>query len=332
MPKITYLLRRIAEMDKKAVWQTARKVHKRSGKSTLSAFVDIVRCGFTYGAGYMDYLVFEFDALTPAQRATYVTRGKNNAYVSRFNPKEHWHILEDKAAFLAKIGPLAGRDWLDLRTDSLEQFRAFCEKHRKFAVKPLDATCGRGIEFPENVTDPDALYAQCKESGQVLVEEYVVQHPEVSAIYPHSVNTLRFCTILCNGKVHLVFSSLRIGNGKTVDNLNAGGMAVLVGEDGRISTVGADKDGVAYETHPMTGVTLKGTPIPFYQESVDMVKAAAAAIPELGYIAWDVAVTETGPLLIEANHFPGHDIYQFQVHLGPDKLGLVPRFEAACKE
>ena len=60
-----------------------------------------------------------------------------------------------------------------------------------------------------------------------------------------------------------------------------------------------------------------------------MVKKAALQIPELGYIAWDVAITETSPLLIEANHFPGHDIYQFQVHLGPDKIGLLPRFEKA---
>ena len=36
--------------------------------------------------------------------------------------------------------------------------------------------------------------------------------------------------------------------------------------------------------------------------------------------------------MIEANHFPGHDIYQFQVHLGPDRLGLVPRFDAAIGE
>ena len=29
--------------------------------------------------------------------------------------------------------------------------------------------------------------------------------------------------------------------------------------------------------------------------------------------------------------FPGHDIYQFQVHLGPDRIGLAPRFDKAIE-
>ena len=81
----------------------------------------------------------------------------------------------------------------------------------------------------------------------------------------------------------------------------------------------------------MTGVDLIGARIPMYHEAVDLVKQAALHIPELGYIGWDVAVTAERPVMIEANHFPGHDIYQFQVHLGPDKLGLVPRFDAAVE-
>ena len=62
-----------------------------------------------------------------------------------------------------------------------------------------------------------------------------------------------------------------------------------------------------------------------------LVKRAALTVPELGYIGWDVAVTEKGPVIIEANHFPGHDIYQFQVHLGPDRIGLAPRFDKAIE-
>ena len=327
--KIGYLIKRIAEMDKKAVWQTAKKVHERSRKPTLLAFADIVRCGFKYGAGYMDYLVFEFERLNAAQRATYITRGVNNGYVRRLNPKEGWSLLEDKCEFLRRIGDLAGRDWLDLRDCTDEQFADFCQKHTKFVVKPIDATCGKGVEFPEAVADPAAFRQTCLQNGQVLAEEYVVQHPAIARIYPGSVNTVRLCTIRVKAPAQVVFSSLRIGNGRSVDNLNAGGMAVIVGEDGRISTVGADKDGKAYEAHPMTGVTLKGCEIPFYKEAVELVVRAAEHFPQTGYIAWDVAIAEKGPLLIEANHFPGHDIYQFRVHLGEDRVGLKPRFDKA---
>ena len=66
------------------------------------------------------------------------------------------------------------------------------------------------------------------QGGQYLVEAFIVQHPLVSHIYPLSVNTLRLVTIKNHDTVHLVFFSMRIGNGKRVDNLNSGGMAVIV--------------------------------------------------------------------------------------------------------
>ena len=111
-----------------------------------------------------------------------------------------------------------------------------------------------------------------REGKQYLVEEFIVQHPDISRIYPLSVNTLRLVTISRGGKVRLVFSSMRIGNGKRVDNLNSGGMAVLVDEEtGKICTPGADKDGKAYFQHPMTGVDLIGCEIPMYREAVDLV-------------------------------------------------------------
>ena len=332
MPNLNYIFKRIAGMDYGALLETTRKVHVRSGKGTLASLADIVACGFRYQAGYMDYLVFEFDRLTAAQRATYITRGKNNAYVRLLNPRENWHILEDKVEFLKRFEGIHGREWIDLRETDEAGFESFCEKHPQIVVKPLDGTCGRGIEFIETQTRIVGLFDMLREGRQYLAEEFIVQHPDISRVYPLSVNTLRLVTIKNHDTVHLVFSSMRIGNGKRVDNLNSGGMAVIVDmQTGKISTPGADKDGKAYDRHPMTDVPLVGVQIPFYQESVALVKRAALTVPELGYIGWDVAVTEKGPVIIEANHFPGHDIYQFQVHLGPDRIGLAPRFDKAIE-
>ncbi|MEM1483675.1 sugar-transfer associated ATP-grasp domain-containing protein [Oscillospiraceae bacterium PP1C4] len=334
MPNLKYIVKRIAEMDYKAMVRTARTVHGRTGKNTLVTLADMVICGFKYQAGYMDYLVFEFYTLTAAQRKTYITRGQNNRYVRLLNPQENWHLLEDKVEFLKRFDGFHGRDWIDLRETSQSEFAAFCETHPKLVVKPLDGTCGHGIEFFE-ISDKSkitGLYDMLMQGKQYLVEDLIVQHPDISRIYPLSVNTLRLVTIKNKDTVHVVFSSIRIGNGKRVDNLNSGGMASLIDiETGKISTPGADKEGKAYFQHPMTGVELIGVQIPMFHEAVDLVKRAAMKIPELGYIAWDVAVTDKAPIIIEANHFPGHDIYQFQVHLGSDKLGLVPRFDKAVE-
>ena len=334
MSRISFLLRRLANMDTSGLKQAVATVAERSGRGKLSVFADMCGCAVKYRAGYTDYRLFEFDSLTPAQRATYVTRGKNNEYVKRLNPKEHWGMLEDKTSFLRRFDGLHGRDWLDLREATAEDFAAFLTRHPRYVVKPVDGTCGRGIELLEAGTeDPASRYETCRQNGQVLVEEYVVQHETFAKPYPLSVNTLRLVTMRGEGREpEIVFSCIRIGNnGRRVDNLNSGGMACIVDlEKGIISTDGADKDGLLYTEHPTTGVTLKGTPLAYTKESEALVKEAARRLPELGYVGWDVAVTEHGPILIEANHFPGNDIYQFRVHLPESRVGLGPRFDAAA--
>ena len=335
MGKLQYLIRRAANMDLSGLKSAVSVVSKRCGRPKFFVLCDMLGCAVKYRAGYTDYRLFEFDSLTPAQRATYVTRGKNNEYVRRLNPPQYWNLLSDKTQFLRRFDGLHGRLWLDLRQAGFEEFEAFCQRNPLFVVKPLDGTCGRGIELLDasQIADLHARYDECIQNGQLLVEQYVVQHEDYARIYPLSVNTLRLVTITRpGGQPAIVFSCFRLGNnGRRVDNLNSGGMAAIVDlEKGCISTPGADKDGLLYSEHPFTGVTLKGAPLAFTREAAQLVKEAALRIPELGYVGWDVAVTPNGPILIEANHFPGNDIYQFRVHLGPDRIGLAPRFDAAA--
>ena len=264
-----------------------------------------------------------------------MTRGKNNEYVKRLNPSQYWPLLNDKTAFLQRFDGLHGREWLDLRKTTFETFDDFCRRNPQFVVKPLDGTCGRGIELFDaaQIDDLRARYDACLQNGQFLVEQLVIQHEDYARIYPLSVNTLRLVTMTKpGGQPAIVFSCIRLGNnGRRVDNLNSGGMAALVDlEKGCISTPGADKDGKLYSEHPTTGVTLKGAPLAYTREAAQLVKEAALRISELGYVGWDVAVTPDGPILIEANHFPGNDIYQFRVHLGEDRIGLAPRFDEAA--
>lgn len=330
MANLKYVVNRVVNMDYGSMLRIARTVRHRTGKNTLGILIDIIRCGMKYEAGYMDYLVFEFYQLTDAQRATYITRGVSNSYVRLFNPRVHWHILEDKVEALRRFGELSGRDWIDIRESGREGFEEFCVRHQNLVVKPIDGTCGKGLDFIETSDHSRivGLYDMLMQEKQYLVEEHLQQHEDLNKLYPLSVNTLRLVTMTVGQDVYLMFHSIRLGNGKRVDNLNSGGLAALIDPDtGCISTPGADKDGYVFESHPITGTRLVGAKIPFFEESVEMVKKAALRIPEMGYIAWDVAVTPKGPSLIEANHFPGHDIYQFQAHLGPDRIGLKPRFD-----
>ena len=53
------LLGYIKRMNKKAMMEKVRSIAARAGRSRPAVFCDMVLCGLRYGAGYMDYDLFE---------------------------------------------------------------------------------------------------------------------------------------------------------------------------------------------------------------------------------------------------------------------------------
>ena len=76
----------------------------------------------------------------------------------------------------------------------------------------------------------------------------------------------------------------------------------------------------------MTGKKIPGTQIPYWEEAKKMCLEAMKVVPQVRFVAWDVAITEKGPVFIEGNSFPSHAIPQFAAHF-PDGVGILPRFE-----
>lgn len=313
MKRIKFILKRIFDMDFKAIFETVSNIHKKSGKSRIVLFIDIIWCGFKYGAGYRDYEYFEFYTLNAEQRATYIVRTTNNLITMHCNKREYYHFLDDKVDFNTRYNDYLKRDWLDFPNSSKEDFMKFIEGKTAIIVKPVDACCGVGVE-KLNVQDfesYDAMYEKLKTMPNAhLLEDYVIQHSKMMELYPYSVNTCRITTLLVGDKVNIVYAVLRIGNNaKVVDNLNNGGMfAPINAETGEVYLPACDKQNIKYEVHPMTGVAIRGFKIPCWDEAIKLVTEASFVTPEIRYCGWDVAITENGPLFIEANHLPGYDI------------------------
>lgn len=335
MKKVIYLIKRILLMDYKGLFKTVGEVHKKSGKGRIKLFFDIVKCGLKYGAGYKDYQLCEWYNLNDEQRATYVTRGINNRIVQLLNDPNFYYIIDNKIEFNTRFKDFLFRKWLDMAKADIKEFKTFLSGLDFIISKPADEACGRGVEKIK-VSDfgsAEELYAHLKNINSGLVEECIVQHKDISAIYPLSVNTYRIVTVFTEGKPHVVYAFIRIGNGgRFVDNINAGGMAAPVNiETGVIEYAAFDKDSIYYESHPYTGCTIKGYQLPYWAESIELVKKAAKIVPQVGYAGWDIAVTENGPLIIEGNPFPGHDILQMPPHV-PNKIGMLPQFKKYIKE
>ena len=77
MKRLKYIITRIFKMDYKNMLKIAKKISKKTKKPRFFILIDMVICGFKYGAGYYDYQEFEFYNLNRKERKTYLTRAKN---------------------------------------------------------------------------------------------------------------------------------------------------------------------------------------------------------------------------------------------------------------
>ncbi len=330
MKKLSFFFKRLVRMDFAKMWKTTAFLKKRSGESRLWLLADMLRCALRYNAGYMDYKIAEMYRLTDEQKKTVITRGLSNEIVRRMNDKAYWYLFDDKAVFNELFKEYVGRDWLRLSTDTdTAALKAFLDRNPDVIAKPLEGSSGVGIErFTKEHWEgrEGAFLAELRQKGIGILEERVIQHPRMMDMCPTSVNTIRIATLLGDKKQGVVYAFLRIGVGKVMDNVDCGGMAARVDlASGKLLTVGADKAGNTFEKHPVTGTPIVGFEVPFFHEAMDMCNVAATKVPQMRYVAWDVAVTESGPRFIEGNSFPSHAVPQFAAHY-PDGIGIMREF------
>ena len=62
-----------------------------------------------------------------------------------------------------------------------------------------------------------------------------------------------------------------------------------------------DELGNVYAAHPDSGVVYKGYQIPEWEKMIAICKEAAALFPRMKYCSWDMAHTEKGWVVVEAN-------------------------------
>lgn len=326
MANIRYMAARIMKLNYGKMFSTARAISKKAHRSFLGIFFDMIHCGMKFQAGYYDYQEFEFYLLNDKQRATFLTRGKNNSIIRRYNNKDYFPVFEDKAAFNKRFSEFIHRDWIDLRNAGEKETEEFFRNNSEVIAKVVDGAGGEGIDKYRTSDFPDipSLCRHLKEKQQFLVEGFIHQHKELNRLYAGSVNTMRMFTFFKEGKGYFLQAILKIGNGGVVDNFSGGGMYTFPDEKGIVTVPAIDKADILHKTHPLTGTEITGFSVPMFEEAVKMVEKAAEVVPEVAYVGWDVAIGENGPELIEGNPFPG--VFQKRASLSENKTGIIPLY------
>ncbi len=139
-----------------------------------------------------------------------------------------------------------------------------------------------------------------------IFEQLIKQHPSLGRINPSSVNTCRILTLKSkDGTIDTPFAFMRFGRaGNHVDNMNQGGVAAAIDMETGALHKGAynPKWEVGWTSvHPDSGAAIEGFQVPHWEEAKKLAVRAAAVMPGIKSIGWDIAISGEGPLLVEGN-------------------------------
>lgn len=330
MPSIKYLTRVIRGMRFDKLNAMMDTVKEKSGHSKLRTFCSMAWCGLRYGAGYYDYVMFGFYNMKGKERNTYLTRVRNKKVCELMNDYTYAEEFDDKLRFNTRFAKYLHRETLNGETCTIEAFRSFLNGQDAIFAKPNHGSCGKGVtklkiaDFPS----AEAMLQHIRNNKLIILEHALPQHEAMSALHPASVNTLRIVTDLVEDHIHIAYIMVKIGRGgHCCDNTGQGGMLCRVDPDtGKIRSVATDDYFNIFEAHPDTGVVFEGYEIPMLDQSIALAKEAALEIPQMRHIGWDIAITPTGPAIIEGNEYPGTDLCQLAPHY-PEKIGLWPYYK-----
>jgi hypothetical protein len=182
-----------------------------------------------------------------------------------------------------------------------------------FIKKTYSGASGRDIyklflhQFRKDPELIDRIYSDVIKS-EFLFQETVRQHRDLDKLNPSSLNTIRFDTFIDKDRnVEIISGFIKMStNNSHVDNSVAGGCGVGIDlETGRLKKTGYSKikvSGVKLLTeHPVTKTKFENLKIPYLSQAEELVLNAARLMPGLRLVGWDVAIGESGPVLIEGN-------------------------------
>lgn len=148
---------------------------------------------------------------------------------------------------------------------------------------------------------PDAKLGDEFRKQDCLVQPFIENHPCIARVTNGALASLRIVTGLDGSEgAEFVTSLITLPHGKR-DTSVAGIICSIEPETGRVRHA-AFPDGGGVECHPDTGFPIVGIMLPFWRESIELVRRAhQSAFARFAFLGWDIALTNEGPILLETN-------------------------------
>jgi hypothetical protein len=321
--RFAYFLYYLREEDLRLMRKYLDYAFTETGKSRLSILADLIISVFRYNISFKDYFCFRFYKAGQDYRKEWAGTGFMYEYQLRMNPRKEREVLENKILFLRSFKDVISRKYLPLSNEHSDMIALSGLLDNSSGLLVLKNSLGQVGAQVEIIRcydyTPEQLLDYMKKKEYDLIEEYVIQHPDLNALSPSGLNTVRIITQLHNNQVVVLGARLRVSVNSAVDNLAAGNLAAPVDpETGIVIGKGVfsdiRKDPVS--RHPVTGKQIEGFIIPYWERVMKLIDEAARRLPGNRSVGWDIAVTPQGPELIEGNHNWCKLLWQLPVNRG----------------
>ena len=316
-----------------SIYQVIRRLKKDTALSDDDVFYVSVYDYWLYGFTVDEIFYLGLLDKTEEEKRQYISHMDRINYMHHVNKKEDEHFLTDKYETYKLLKEYYGRELICLTGDSdFEDFRDFFSRHEKFVIKPIGMATSIGVSLVSRADYDNnaetAFKAIFEEIGAVqknykwaygsgvILEEVIKQSEQLHYLHPASINSVRLTTVRHKGGIAIFYPVLRIGMGGQFLCCGAVG-SILTGinvSTGICETDGYNEWNEHYETHPNSGVTIKGITIPKWKELCSLAVTLANKFDTLGYIGWDFVYTSDEKwIVMEANEngeFLGQIAYQ----------------------
>lgn len=288
-----------------------------------------------YHWNFEEFYMYGYKKYSPEKIASFVPEYEKNVFCDYANNHVSDMVFHDKWETYQRFQPFFKRDAILINNaESLNtpQSISFLNKHTRFIVKPINAAMGQGIRIlnRSDYKDINSTLQQVinEVKSACILEELIVQSDTMAGLHPSSVNTLRMPTFRFDDSDTMIFRPfLRIGKGgSVVDNAGAGGIMGYIDVNTGEVYIAGDESNNYYTHHPDTGMPIVGFKIPMWEEAKQFARQLADVLPDVRYVGWDIALTDTGWVLVEGNE-KGQFVWQITT-----QEGFREEYNAICNK
>ena len=168
----------------------------------------------------------------------------------------------------------------------------------------LETIDGREVPLDHFMLDIDQHYGH-----GYLFQKFLTPHPAIRTVCGDRPATVRIVTLACEGEPKVFRACWKIPTGSNVaDNYWRPGnlLAQIDLASGRVQRVtsGTGLDLTEHTHHPDTKAQLVGMEVPNWTRLSQTAAEAARLMRHMPLIGWDMALLETGPVIVEMNEKP----------------------------